>query len=72
MRSGSRNGVVWAVVVAIAAAIWFFAARTRLHFIDPVLFLVVLAIAAAGLTALLWWEIVADDSPPPSSTGDPP
>ncbi len=72
MRSGSRNVLVWAVVVAISAAIWFFAARTRLHFIDPVLFLVFLAIAAAGLTALVWWEIVADDSPPPSSTGDPP
>ena len=60
MKSGRRNWVVWGVVLAIAAAIWFSAARTRLHFTDPSLFLIILAAAAAGLTALLWWEIDAD------------
>jgi hypothetical protein len=77
VKPAHRNLLVWGVAAAIAAAIWFFAARPRLHFIDPTLFLLILAAAAAALTALLWWEIAGDDTPPtaaapPPSTGDTP
>jgi hypothetical protein len=73
---GMRNLVVWAVAALVCAAIWFFAARPRLHFLDPSAFLLIVAAAAAVLTALLWWETAsgADDhdmtsQPPP--TGPP-
>lgn len=60
-----RNLVVWIGVVMVAAGLWFAAARPRLHFIDPGAFLILVALAAAVLTALLWWEKRTDETPPP-------
>ncbi len=72
MTPRTRNLIVWTVVVAVAAGVWFFAARIRLHFIDPRTFLVVVAVAAATLAALLWWEIASgpDDKPQPAPDPD--
>lgn len=51
-----RNLIVWLGVIAVAAAVWLFAVRTSLHFVDPGRFLVLVAVAAGALTVLLWWE----------------
>lgn len=72
MTPRRRNFTVWAGVVAVCAALWFIAARTRLHFIDPTRFLIVVAIAAAVLTALLWWELRHDDPTDPAPPIEPP
>jgi hypothetical protein len=57
MQARSRNLLVWIAVVAVAGLLWFFVARTRLHFIDPFKFVIVIAVAAAFLTGLLWWDV---------------
>ena len=60
MSKARINAVVWCVVLLVVAGLWFFAARGRLHLIDPLAFVGVVAVAAAILTALLWWEMSAD------------
>jgi hypothetical protein len=62
-----RNVVVWVGVIAVAAGMWFFVGRRRLHLIDPPTFLIFVAIATAALTALLWWEMSRRD---PSDDSD--
>lgn len=62
MRPFARNLMVWIAVLVIVAVIWFLAARTHLQFVDSTMFLMVIAGAAAALTALLWWEIATDSS----------
>jgi hypothetical protein len=56
-----KNLVIWLGVGAIVVALWYFAARTRLHLIDPLAFIAWVAGAAAGLTALLWWGLTGKD-----------
>jgi len=57
----TRNVMIWIGTAAIAFGLWFFAARTRLHLIDPLTFIGYVAVAALGLTALLWWGLAAQD-----------
>lgn len=57
MSCTMRNLIVWTGVVTISLVLWYFTARVNLHFIRPMEFLVYVAIAAAGTTALLWWEV---------------
>jgi hypothetical protein len=52
-----RNLVIWVAVIVVAAALWFFAARTRLHLVDPLAFIAYVAVAALCLTALFWWGL---------------
>ncbi len=59
MSPARINAVVWCVVLLVAAGLWFFAARTRLHMVDPLSFIAVVGVAAAVLTALLWWEMAS-------------
>jgi hypothetical protein len=56
-----KNILLWVGVGAIALALWYFAARTRLHLVDPLAFIGWIAGAAAGLTALLWWGLAGKD-----------
>ena len=63
---GTRNLLTWIAVAAVVAGLWFFAARVRMHLVEEGRFLIVVAIAAAVLTALYWWGIAArDDAPEP-------
>ena len=62
MKPLTRNLLVWAGVVGIVMSIWFFATRLRLQFVDPTLFLIILAAAAVALSMLLWWEVASDRS----------
>ena len=59
MTPGRRNLVVWCGTILIGAALWWFTVRISLQFVNPVAFLIRVAIAAAALTALLWWDIAA-------------
>lgn len=52
-----RNLLLWLGVAVIVAGLWYFAARVRLHLVDPLAFIGWVAVAAAGLTALLWWGL---------------
>ncbi|MCC7272654.1 MAG: hypothetical protein IT561_08300 [Alphaproteobacteria bacterium] len=56
MAKAKINLVVWCGVAAVAFMLWFFAGRTRLHLVDPLAFIGLVAVAAAVLTALVWWE----------------
>jgi hypothetical protein len=62
-----KNLLIWLGVGAIVFALWYFAARTRLHLIDPLAFIAWVAGAAAGLTALLWWGLAGKDDNDTSS-----
>ena len=48
MSAAARNFVVWVGVALVVAAVWFFGARPRLHFIDPGSFLLLMVAAAAA------------------------
>jgi len=61
MNAQRRNRWIWAGCIAIALALWAFVARVRMHLVDEPLFLGVVALAAAALTALYWWDVAADD-----------
>ncbi|WP_374446611.1 hypothetical protein [Stella sp.] len=63
------NAIVWSGVLLVVAGLWFFGARTRLHLVDPLAFVGLVAVAAALLTALLWWEMGKDGG---GAAGDPP
>lgn len=52
-----RNLLLWLGVALVVAGLWYFAARVRLHLVDPLAFIAWVAAAAAGLTALLWWGL---------------
>jgi|JI10StandDraft_1071094.scaffolds.fasta_scaffold795792_2 hypothetical protein len=69
MTKGRINAIVWCGVLLVAAALWFFGARTRLHLVDPLAFIALVAVAAAVLTGLLWWEMRRDGG---GAAGDPP
>ncbi len=70
MKDSARNMVVWTGVAAILAAVWYFGARPRLHFINPAGFLALLVVAALALACLLWWEIAtADENHRQDATG---
>jgi hypothetical protein len=56
-----RNLVIWAGVAVVVLGLWFFAARTRLHLVDPMTFIVYVAVAAACLAALFWWGLAGRD-----------
>lgn len=62
-----KNLLLWLGVGAIVLALWYFAARTRLHLVDPLAFIAWVAGAAAGLTALLWWGLAGKDDDEKSS-----
>ncbi|MGE0714614.1 MAG: hypothetical protein AB7P02_04150 [Alphaproteobacteria bacterium] len=64
MTRGRINAVVWIGVLAVVAGLWFFGVRTRVHLIDPLEFIVLVAVAAAFLTALMWWEMLKSRDPP--------
>jgi len=69
---GTRNLLTWISVAAVAVGLWFFAARVRMQLVDEGRFLVVVAIAAAVLTALYWWGIAeSDDAPGPGQPEHP-
>lgn len=57
----SRNLLIWIGAGTIAFGLWAFSARTRLHLVDPLTFIIYVAIAALGLTALLWWGLAERD-----------
>lgn len=61
MNDRLRNRWIWAVCIAMALALWGFVARTRMHFVDELLFLGCIALAAAVLTALYWWDVARSD-----------
>ena len=69
MTKGRINAIVWCGVLLVVAALWFFGARTRLHLVDPLAFIALVAAAAAVLTGLLWWEMRRDGG---GAAGDPP
>jgi len=60
MSRGRINAIVWCGVLLVAVGLWFFGARTRLHLVDPLAFIALVAVAAAILTGLLWWEMARD------------
>lgn len=74
MTPQRRNLAIWAVAAMVVLGLWAFAARTRLHFIDPARFLILVAVAAALLTGLLWWDMAQadpdreDPNPPPADS----
>jgi hypothetical protein len=72
MSAAVRNAVVWAGVALVLAAVWYFGARTRLHFIDPSGFLLLIVAAAAALAGLLWWDLATGDAgdDPPADAAD--
>lgn len=72
MSKRTINAVVWAGVLAVVAGLWFFSARTRLHLVDPLSFITVVAVAAAVLTALLWWEMRKNAEDPAPEGASPP
>ena len=44
MSHARINAIVWCVVLLVAAGLWFFAARTRLHMVDPLSFIAVVGV----------------------------
>ncbi|BBK34797.1 hypothetical protein EDC65_2714 [Stella humosa] len=60
MSKARINAIVWVGVLLVTAGLWFFGARTRLHLVDPLSFIVLVAVAALLLTVLLWWEMLRD------------
>lgn len=58
MNSLIRNSVVWIATVIVCFLLYWTAARTNLHFMQPLLFLGYVALAAMAITALLCWEFV--------------
>ena len=71
MQAHSRNWCIWIAVVAVAGLLWFFVARTRLHFIDPFKFVIVVAFAAAFLSGLLWWDVRCEGNEDKQSSRNP-
>lgn len=61
MTKTKINVVVWCGTLAVTGLIWLIAGRTRLHLVDPLAFIGVIAAAAAVLSALLWWELATGD-----------
>lgn len=55
------NLIMWCAVLLVCGGLWFFGVRTRLHLVDPLSFIGLVAVAAAALTALLWWEMGTGD-----------
>jgi len=54
--SRGRDLAAWAVIVAVALALYWFAIRPLLQFRSPIEFVVLVALAAVALTVLLWLE----------------
>ncbi len=68
---GWRNLLAWIAVAAVAAGLWYFGARVRLHLVDERSFVAVVALAALALTALYWWGIATlGDAPGSQRTGE--
>lgn len=59
MNRITRNAIVWAGTFAICLLLFWTAARTNLHFIQPLRFLVYVALAAIAMTALICWEFIS-------------
>jgi di/tricarboxylate transporter len=57
----TKNLVIWGGVALVALGLWFFAARTREHLVDPMTFIAYVAVAAACLTGLFWWGLAGPD-----------
>lgn len=70
MSRGRINAIVWCGVLLVAAGLWFFGARTRLHLVDPLAFIALVGAAAAVLTGLLWWEMGRDGGGAAGDTDD--
>lgn len=73
MNRTTRNIVVWAGTLAICLVLYWTAARTNLHFIQPLRFLLYVALAATAMTALICWEFIGsarerDQSPQSENT----
>jgi hypothetical protein len=57
----TRNLLIWAGVIAVVLGLWLFAARTRLHLVDPLTFIGYVAVAALCLTGLFWWGLAGSE-----------